>query len=277
MARPHRRRGLRRPRGGDRDDDRLQLRASPSASSNGRSTTATTSPRRRSAATIWKGPPTHLPVPFNRVMVGTFFLAGMDIAHRIITWFDDLEMPWERTMVIIAGRQGRPTAGVTTDTNSVAGVIEAASRGRLPARHLLIAPHAPVFPMFDGSNLDPVAALEQEYRRLWSGVIATSELGGQMFDGFPHFAPPSREANTIGSANEERDRHADHQSPGRLARADHPAARGARGSAPAPVRCRHRLRESAAGRQRQSAVSRHRARARWRALPPAHRTSQAHQ
>jgi hypothetical protein len=147
-----------------------------------------------------EGPAEHLPVPFNRVMVGTFFLAGMDIAHRIITWFDSLEMPWERAMVIIAGRQGRPTAGVTTDTNSVAGVIEAASRGRLPARHLLIAPHAPVFPMFDGSNLDAVAALEQEYRQLWSGVIATSELGGQMFDGFPHFAPPSRGASTIGSA-----------------------------------------------------------------------------
>ena len=103
-------------------------------------------------------------------------------------------------MVIIAGRAGRPTAGVTTDTNSVAGVIEAASRGRLPARHLLIAPHAPVFPMFDGSNLDAVAALEQEYRRLWSGVIATSELGGQMFDGFPHFAPASRRVDARSAA-----------------------------------------------------------------------------
>ena len=149
-----------------------------------------------------EGPAEHLPVPFNRVMVATFFLAGMDIAHRIITWFDSLDMPWERTMVIVAGRQGRPTAGVTTDTNSVAGVIEAASRGRLPARHLLIAPHAPVFGMFDGSNLDEVAALEPEYRRLWSGVVATSELGRQMFDGFPHFAPPPRDDTTIGSATE---------------------------------------------------------------------------
>jgi hypothetical protein len=147
-----------------------------------------------------EGPAAHLPVPFNRVMVATFFLAGLDIAHRIITWFDGLDMPWERAMVIIAGRQGRPTAGVTTDTNSVAGVIQAAARGRLPVRHLLIAPHAPVFAMFDGTNLDAVAMLEQEYRRLWSGVVATSELGEQMFHGFPPFAPPSREDLTIDAA-----------------------------------------------------------------------------
>lgn len=147
-----------------------------------------------------EGPAEHLPVPFNRVMVATFFLAGLDIAHRIITWFDGLDMPWERAMVIIAGRQGRPTAGVTTDTNSVAGVVQAAARGRLPVRHLLIAPHAPVFAMFDGGNLDEVAALEQDYRRLWSGVVATSELGEQMFDGFPAFAPPSREDVTIDAA-----------------------------------------------------------------------------
>jgi hypothetical protein len=144
-----------------------------------------------------EGPAEHLPVPFNRVMVATFFLAGLDIAHRIIAWFDDLDLPWERAMVIVAGRQGRPTAGVTTDTNSVAGVIQAAARGRLPVRHLLIAPHAPVFAMFDGTNLDEVAALEQEYRRLWSGVVATSELGERMFDGSPHFAPPSPEDITI--------------------------------------------------------------------------------
>ena len=149
-----------------------------------------------------EGPGDHLPVPFNRVMVATFFLAGMDIAHRIIAWFDDLDMPWERTMVIIAGRQGRPTAGVTTDTNSVAGVIQAAARGRLPLRHLLIAPHAPVFAMFDGSNLEAVAALEQEYRRLWSGVMATSELGRQMFDGYPPFAAPPREVNPLGAGTE---------------------------------------------------------------------------
>ncbi|MDQ1484482.1 MAG: hypothetical protein QOJ62_175 [Actinomycetota bacterium] len=136
-----------------------------------------------------EGPAPGLPVPFNRVMVATFFLTGMDIAHRIIAWFDDLDLPWERAMVIIAGRQGRPTAGVTRESNSVAGVINSASRDRLPAHRLLIAPHAPVFPMFDGTNLEPVAALEGDYRRQWSSLLATSELGAQMFERYPRFEP----------------------------------------------------------------------------------------
>ena len=130
-----------------------------------------------------------LPVPFNRVMIATFFLTGMDIAHRLISWFDSVDLPWERAMVIIAGKQGRPTAGVTWEVNSIAGIVLAASRGRLPLRHLLIAPHAPVFPPFDGTNADGVEALEQQYRKLWSGVLATTDLGESMFSGHPAFSP----------------------------------------------------------------------------------------
>jgi hypothetical protein len=142
-----------------------------------------------------EGPAPDVPVPFNRVMVATFFLAGMDIAHRIIRWCDGYDLAWERTMVLIAGRAGRPTAGVTTDTNSVAGVVQDASRGRLPRHHLLIAPHAPVFAMSDGTNAAEIAALEDDYRRLWCTVVATSELGAVMFDGLPRFepAPPADE------------------------------------------------------------------------------------
>ncbi|NEA32856.1 DUF5624 domain-containing protein [Streptomyces sp. SID13031] len=143
------------------------------------------------------GPSDDLPVPLNRIMVATFYLFGMDLGHRLINWFDGLGLPWEETMVIIAGRQGRPTAGVTRDSNSVAGVINAASRGRLPERNLLIAPHAPVFPMYDGTNLDAVSAQEPAYRRLWSGVRATCELGEQMFAGYPRFQPSRSSRRTV--------------------------------------------------------------------------------
>lgn len=143
------------------------------------------------------GPCDQLPVPMNRIMVATFYLFGMDLGHRLINWFDGLGLPWEETMVIVAGRQGRPTAGVTRDSNSVAGVINTASRGRLPERNLLIAPHAPVFPMYDGTNLDAVSALEPTYRRLWSGVRATCELGEQMFAGYPRFQPSRSGRQTI--------------------------------------------------------------------------------
>lgn len=143
------------------------------------------------------GPAEGLPVPFNRVMVATFFLTGMDLGHRLITWFDALDLPWERTMALIAGRQGRPTSGVTLDSNSVAGVILAASRGRLPSSRLLIAPHAPVFPMYDGRGTEAVQDLEQDYRRMWSSLTATSDLGELMFAGYPRFAPRPRDLGEL--------------------------------------------------------------------------------
>jgi hypothetical protein len=144
------------------------------------------------------GPAGDLPVPFNRVMIATFFLTGMDLAHRLIGWFDELDIAWERAMVIIAGRAGRPTAGVTEESNSIAGLVRAASRGRMARDRLFIAPHAPVFETFDGTNLPAVAALEDQYRRLWASLRATSELGGQMFEGYPRFEARPQEHVGVG-------------------------------------------------------------------------------
>jgi len=106
-------------------------------------------------------------------------------------------------MVIIAGRAGRPTAGVTEESNSVAGVVRAASRGRMAAGRLFIAPHAPVFPAFDGTGLPDAASLEAGYRQLWSSLRATSDLGGQMFEGYPRFEarPAGRPRVHAGSAS----------------------------------------------------------------------------
>ena len=145
-----------------------------------------------------RGPADDLPVPFDRVMIATFFLTAMDIAHRLITWFDAWDIGWERAMVIIAGQAGRPTAGVTEESNSVAAIVHAAARGRLLPGRLFIAPHAPAFPSFDGTNLPAVTALEGEYRRLWAWLRATSDLGGQMFEGYPRFQARPAERVRIG-------------------------------------------------------------------------------
>ena len=89
------------------------------------------------------GPADDLPVPFNRVMVATFFLTGMDISHRLIDWFDQLDLEWERAMVIIAGRAGPADIGCHAATATVLpGPSRRRHGGRLPAAHLLIAPHA---------------------------------------------------------------------------------------------------------------------------------------
>lgn len=148
------------------------------------------------------GPASHgdLPVPFSKVMIATFYLTGMDIAHRLITWLDAEGIDWERAMVIFAGQSGRPTAGVTQESHSVAGVIRAVSRGRLATERVFMAPHAPVFPPYDpaGKDSGPAQALERGYRRLWAGLRATSDLAGGMFEGYPRFAALSAERFTIG-------------------------------------------------------------------------------
>ena len=149
-----------------------------------------------------EGPARHgdLPVPFNRVMIATFYLTGMDIAHRLITWLDAAGIDWERAMVIFAGKAGRPTAGVTQESNSVAGVVRAVSRGRLAPERVFIAPHAPVFPPYDPAAGDssPAKALEAGYRRLWTGLRATSDLAGGMFEGFPRFIAAPAPQPTVG-------------------------------------------------------------------------------
>jgi len=148
------------------------------------------------------GPASHgdLPVPFNKIMIATFYLTGMDIAHRLITWLDAAGVDWARAMVIFAGQSGRPTAGVTQESHSVAGVVRAVSRGRLAPERVFIAPHAPVFPPYDPSvnDSDPAKALEVGYRRLWAGLRATSDLAAGMFQGYPRFAAPTGEPVSIG-------------------------------------------------------------------------------
>jgi hypothetical protein len=149
------------------------------------------------------GPAGHgdLPVPFNKVMIATFYLTGMDIAHRLITWLEVVGIDWERAMVIFAGQSGRPTAGVTQESHSIAGVVRAVSRGRLAPERVFMAPHAPVFPPYDPAKEDgsPATAMEPGYRRLWAGLRATSDLAGGMFDGYPRFAAAlSAERLTIG-------------------------------------------------------------------------------
>jgi hypothetical protein len=130
-----------------------------------------------------------LPVSFNRIMVATFFLVGMDNSHRLIAWCDEQGIDWARTMVVIAGQQGRPTAGVTWRTSSVASGVLAASRHKLPLDRLYIAPHAPCFATPVDGDLSEVAAMEPVMRELWAGTRATVELGGSMFDGHPAFSP----------------------------------------------------------------------------------------
>ncbi|HEX4721360.1 MAG TPA: DUF5624 domain-containing protein [Pseudonocardiaceae bacterium] len=130
-----------------------------------------------------------LPVPINHMMVATFFLASLDIAHRVTRWLHAQAIDWSRTSVIIAGQQGRPTAGVTWNTSSVATMILGASGRRLPLERMYLAPHAPTFATPVDGDLSEMIALEPRLREIWYGTRATAELGAIMFDGYPRYAP----------------------------------------------------------------------------------------
>ena len=128
-------------------------------------------------------------VPMNAVMVATFFLVGLDISHRIIRWFRRHEIDWSRAMVLITGRAGRTTAGVTIATNSVCGTIIGCSNYQLALDRIYIAPHAPSIAVSAPVDLDAVRAFEQPMRQLWAYTRTMSELGPLMFDGYPRYVP----------------------------------------------------------------------------------------
>lgn len=128
-------------------------------------------------------------VPLNKLMIATFFLVGMDTGHRVISWFDRHDIDWDKAMVVIVGRQGRPTAGVTLTTNAVAAMILGASRHKLALDRIYIAPHAPPFNVTRPVNLDEVRAQESTMRKLWWYTRAIGDLGPMMYEGYPRFAP----------------------------------------------------------------------------------------
>jgi hypothetical protein len=144
-----------------------------------------------------QGPEAGATVPINKVMIATFFLVGMDTGHRVMTWFDRHEIDWASAMVLIVGRQGRPTAGVTLTTNAVSSYILGASRYKLAVDRIYIAPHAPPFNVTHPVNLDEVRAQEHGMRKLWWYTRAMSDLGPLMYDGYPRFSPGAATRPTL--------------------------------------------------------------------------------
>ena len=128
-------------------------------------------------------------VPLNKVMIATFFLVGMDTAHRVIAWFERHRIDWANAMVLIVGKQGRPTAGVTWSTNAVCSMILASSHHALALERVFIAPHAPAPTFSYPVDAQAVAAHELPMRKLWWSTRAMSDLGPMMYEGYPRFAP----------------------------------------------------------------------------------------
>jgi len=130
-----------------------------------------------------------VPVPMNDMMAGTFGLVLLDSSHRIIGWLRNQALDWERLMVIISGRAGRTTAGLTWQTNSMCHLLWQASEHRLSPERLYIAPHAPSLILENLGDSASREALEAQFRAIWISIRVSVELGRSMFEGYPAFRP----------------------------------------------------------------------------------------
>jgi len=130
---------------------------------------------------------TAVPVPINDMMLATFALAFLDIGYRIIGWLRNQALDWQHLMVMISGRSGRPTAGVTWSSNNMCHLLWKASDQRLSKERVYIAPHAPSFVLADIRDEDHLRSLDAEYRDIWLNTRASVELARAMFEGYPAF------------------------------------------------------------------------------------------
>ncbi len=128
-----------------------------------------------------------VPIPINDMMVATFALAYLDIGYRMIRWMREHVLDWGRLMVMLSGRSGRPTAGLTWATNSMCHLLWRASDERLMPERVYIAPHAPSLVLADIENEEHLQRLGAEFREIWNNTRATVELARSMFAGFPAF------------------------------------------------------------------------------------------
>jgi Domain of unknown function (DUF5624) len=130
-----------------------------------------------------------IPVPINDMMAGTFGLVFLDIGYRIIGWLRAQDFDWQKLMVIVSGRAGRMTAGLTWPTNSMCHLLWRASGERLAPDRLYIAPHAPPLVLANLQDAASRTALEAQFRQIWFSTRVTVEVGRAMFEGYPAFKP----------------------------------------------------------------------------------------
>jgi hypothetical protein len=138
-----------------------------------------------------------VPVPINDMMVATFALAFLDIGHRMIRWMRAQVTDWGRLMVMLSGRSGRPTAGLTWATNNMCHLLWKASDEQLLPERVYIAPHAPSFVLADMNDDEQLRKLNVQFREIWNSTRATVELARSMFEGFPAFETTVRPAPTV--------------------------------------------------------------------------------
>jgi hypothetical protein len=141
------------------------------------------------------------PVPMNDVMLATFALAFLDIGYRIIRWLRSQALDWPSLAVLFTGPSGRPSSGLTWQTNNACYMLWKASAERLLPSNVFITPHGPAVSISDLSDTERAQRAEASFRETWMHLRAGIEMSRLMFAGFPSFSahveePPVIEAGT---------------------------------------------------------------------------------
>jgi hypothetical protein len=138
-----------------------------------------------------------VPVPLNDVMVATFTLTFLDIAHRMIRWLRSQNFNWRTLMVLLSGKSGRPSAGLTWQTNNNCHLLWRASEERISAENVQITPHGPSLTLSDLHDPARIAEIEAQVREVFLQLRANTDLAEVMFEGYPAFAKYIEESPVI--------------------------------------------------------------------------------
>lgn len=143
-----------------------------------------------------------VPVPFNDMMAATFALSALDSLHRSLKWLHEQSIDWARLMVIVAGGAGRPSAGLTWQTNNVCPLLHEASNHQLDPARLIIAPTAPAIGIEQLADSEACARAEAQYRRFWYGCLSSVEMSRLMWPGYPAFRKEVGQAPVVDADTE---------------------------------------------------------------------------
>ena len=138
-----------------------------------------------------------VPVSLNDVMVATFTLTFLDIAHRMIRWLRSQNFNWRTLMVLLSGKSGRPSAGLTWQTNNNCHLLWRASEEGISTENVQITPHGPTLALSDLRDPTRVAEIEGQVREVFLQLRANTDLARAMFEGYPAFAKSIEESPVI--------------------------------------------------------------------------------
>ncbi|WP_434450002.1 DUF5624 domain-containing protein [Lentzea sp. E54] len=131
--------------------------------------------------------PDAVPVSFNDMMAATFALSALDSAHRSLKWLHEQSIDWDQLMVIVAGGAGRPSAGLTWQSNNLCSLLYEASGRKLDPARVIIAPTAPTIGPDQFGDTEFCARAEGQYRKFWYACLSSVEMSRLMWPDYPAF------------------------------------------------------------------------------------------